>query len=144
MSHPGLTEEDRSRRWRPTRLSERGSSPVGFVLVFPIVLFMVLLAIQFAVWEHSVHVASAAAQEGARVARGTEAAPGDGQARAQDFIGRLAPGILVNPQVQETGDADTARVEVSGSAPSIVPGLSLPVDAVSTGPRERFRPEGGP
>lgn len=117
---------------------------MGFVLVFPIVMLMVLLAIQFAVWEHAVHVASAAAQEGARVARGTNAAPGDGQARAQDFLGRLAPGIVLAAQVQESGDADTARIEVSGSAPSIVPGLSLPVNAVSTGPRERFRPEGGP
>ena len=57
----------------------------------------VLLVVQFALWQHAVHVAGAAAQEGARAARlegGTAAA---GQAEAEQFLARLGPGFARRP-----------------------------------------------
>jgi Flp pilus assembly protein TadG len=118
---------------------EHGSSSLQTVLVMPLLLLLITLIVQFALWYHASHIAIAAAQDGARAARvegGTEL---DGRGRAQQIIDQLGANVLVEPSVTVTRDAQVARVEVHGYAPELIPGLRLPVDAVSTGTVERFR-----
>jgi hypothetical protein len=100
-----------------------------------------MLVVQFALWQHAQHVASAAAQEGARAARlegGTRAA---GATTARAFVDALGSAIVLRPRVTAVRDADSARVEVDGEAITLVPWLHLPVRAVAQAPTERFRPE---
>ena len=114
------------------------------VLVTPALLVLVLAVVQFALWYHGTHVASAAAQEGARAARvvgGTEA---EGTARTQRFLADLGREVVGEPRVSVARDPERARVEVWGQAVPVVPGLRLPIHAVSDGPVERFRPPGEP
>lgn len=47
--------------------------------------------------------------------------------------------MLTDRQVTATRGADSARVEITGYAASVVPGMHVPVHAVSEGPIERFR-----
>jgi len=124
------------RRWHP---GQDGSATVEVVLATPLLLLLLLAIMQFALWQHAVHVADAAAQEGATAARlhgGTAAA---GAARTRQFLAQLSPTILVHPQVSVHRDADTARVEVTGQALLLIPGLHLPVRVASQGSVERFR-----
>ena len=118
---------------------EHGSSSLQTVLVMPLLLLLVTLIVQFALWYHAAHVAIAAAQDGAREARVEGGTAADGQARAQQLLDQLGAGVLTSPTITATRDAQVVRIEVRGYAPQLVPGLRLPVDAISAGPVERFR-----
>ena len=118
---------------------EHGSSSLQTVLVMPLLLLLITLIVQFALWYHAAHIATAAAQDGARAARIEGGTASDGQARAQQVLDQLGSGVLTGSTVNATRDGNVARVEVHGYAPELVPGMRLPIDAVSQGPVERFR-----
>lgn len=127
-----------SRRPRPR--GEQGAASAELVLATPALLFLVMLVVQFGLWYHASHVASAAAQEAAAAARvegGTEAA---GEERGQLFVrqvaGRLVPDATT--RVERRGDRATATV--TGHVVSVVPFMRLPVRGVSEGPVEQFQP----
>jgi Flp pilus assembly protein TadG len=117
---------------------ERGASTTELVIVMPLLLSMVLLIAQWALWAHATHIAQAAASEAlsaARVHGGTLAAS---QTRAQHVLDQLGRGPLTSPQVTVTRDAHRAAVTITGAATSVLPFLRLPVHAEATGPVEVF------
>jgi len=119
---------------------ERGSASAELVVATPLLLLLILAVIQFALWQHAMHVADAAAQQGlaaARVENGTEAT---GQTEADAVLRQL--GVLSDPHVAANRTVDTTTVAVTGEAPSVLPFFRLPVRAVASGPSERFRPPG--
>ena len=120
---------------------QAGSSTTELVLLMPVVLLLVMLVVQFGLWLHAQHVATAAAQEGlvaAQVESGTSAA---GHSRAETFLAEA--GGLREAQVDAARDTQRARVEVVGVTPAVVPGLALRVSAIAEGPTERFVEEPG-
>lgn len=123
---------------RPQR-RERGAVSAELVVATPLLLLLVLAVVQFALWQHAVHVADAAAQEGARSARLEGGSAAAGQARAEEMLGRLGRTTVLDPHVTVRRDKERARVEVTGHASSVLPFLRLPVEAASEGPLERFR-----
>jgi Flp pilus assembly protein TadG len=129
---------------RGDRLDERGSATAELVIATPLLLLLILGIVQFAVWEHAVHVAQATAQQGlaaGRIQGGTEQAA---TTQANSVLTQLGSGVLVHPNVSATRGAITTTVEVTGQAEGILPFLSLPVRAVASGPTERFTTEAGP
>ena len=124
---------------RPAARDQGGSATLQTVLVMPLLLLLITAIVQFALWYHAAHVAIAAAQDGARAARVEGGTAQAGQARARQLLDQLGTGVLTDPTITVTRDADTARVEVRGWAPELVPGLRLPVTATSAGKVERFR-----
>ena len=123
----------------PRRWGEHGSSSLQTVLVMPLLLLLITLIVQFALWYHAAHIATAAAQDGARAARVEGGTATDGHTRAQQVLDQLGSGVVTGPTITATRDGNVARVEVHGYAPQLVPGVRLPIDAVSQGPIERFR-----
>ena len=137
------------------RRSESGAATAEVVLLFPILMVVLLLSVQFGLWYHASHVALTAAQEGARAGRqdprADPAAPNADPAAAEagaatvatDFLTRLGSGVVERPEVKATSDGDTVRVVVEGDATSVmfIPGFSFRVHAVSEGPIEKFRPD---
>jgi Flp pilus assembly protein TadG len=117
---------------------ERGDATTELVLVTPVLLFLIAFVVQFALWYHASHVAEAAAQEGARAARAYGGSAAAGQERAEHFLAETGPTIVVEPEVTATRDATTARVEVHGHSPSVVPGLRWAVTATAKSPTERL------
>src|SRR6266511_4380972 len=101
---------------------QAGSATAELVIATPALLLMVMLVVQFALWQHGQHVATAAA----------------GAARARQFLAQLGPHLVVAPTVTARRDAATARVEVLGTAEPLVPWLRLPIHAVAQGPLEQF------
>ena len=118
---------------------DRGSAATEAVLITPVLLFLILVVIQFGLWYHAQHVAQAAAQEGVRTARAEGSTAQAGQDRASAFLGTAGPSIITSPVVTSQRDADTASVTVDGDAVNVLPGFSLRVHASSTSPVERFR-----
>ncbi|MDT0342892.1 TadE family protein [Streptomyces litchfieldiae] len=132
------------------RGGDGGSSAIEFVVLTPVMFFMIFGAVQFAMYSFAEHVAKAAARAGARTARAEADADPDGwraaaEAKAYDYIEQLGPGLFVSRPTVDAAQpaAFTVRVEVAGDIPSILPGMDLTVHAVSEGPVERFVPDAG-
>lgn len=127
---------------------ESGMTAIEFVLLTPVLFFMIFATVQFALYFFADHVAQAAAQAGARKARATaDENPGGwrGDARdvVDDYIQQLGPQLVLGPDVKTLEPkANTVGVEITAKVPSVFPGLDMTVRAESSGPVERFVEEG--
>ena len=128
--------------WWRRRGGDDGSTAVELVLLAPLLLFMVFVIVQAALYMHARHVALAAAQQGARIARTTDLSSPAGVAAARtatvDYLRQLAGDVVTGDTVTVSRDQSTATVVVRVEAVSIVPGLHLGVSARSSGPVETF------
>jgi Flp pilus assembly protein TadG len=132
-------------RARPPR--DRGSSAIELAILAPILLLLIWLGIQYALYFQGRQVALAAAQIGARVAReDADVVPGWSDQAQQDAVSYytglgtkiLGPGISAVACISGPG---TVQVTVTGQADSILLGLSLPIHETAGGPIECFRPD---
>lgn len=130
-----------------SRSRERGSSTVELVLLAPVLMLIIFLLVQAALYMHARHVALAAAQQGDRVARTTDLTSpvGIGAARAETlrYLTLLGHDITSHPAVSVTRDNSTATVVVHVDAISILPWLHLPITTRSQGSLEVFTATGG-
>jgi Flp pilus assembly protein TadG len=117
---------------------------IEFVLLTPVLFFMIFATVQFALYFFADHVAQAAAQAGARKARATaDERPGAWRGEAQNvvdaYIRQLGPQLVLGPDVTMLQpDQNTVGVEIAARVPTVFPGLDLTVHAQSAGPVERF------
>jgi TadE-like protein len=118
---------------------ESGFSTLEAVLVFPVLLLLVMLIIQFALWYHASDLATAAAQDGVRAARLNGATAADGTARANELLDQTGRSILQGRDIRVDRGLDATRAEVRGSCIALIPFLHLPVHAVAESSTERFR-----
>ncbi|MGY0069032.1 TadE/TadG family type IV pilus assembly protein [Streptomyces sp. QTS137] len=144
----------RVRRWVRRRVEaafargDSGMTAIEFVLLTPVLFFMIFATVQFALYFFADHVAQAAAQAGAREARATaHDQPGGWRGEAQDvvdsYIRQLGPQLVLSPDVRMLQpEQDTVGVEITARIPTVFPGLDLTVHARSAGPVERFVEEG--
>jgi Flp pilus assembly protein TadG len=125
------------------RRGDRGAGAAEVVIAVPLLMLIILLIVQFAVWEHAVSVAQATAQEALASARVQGGSAADGQQRAAQVLSQVGDAVLVDPQVSVTRTAVTVTVQVHATAERVFPfpGLSFPVTVTVTGPVERFVPE---
>jgi len=122
--------------------TERGSTVIEAVLVIPILMLLLLIVVQFALWSHAAQVAQLAASTGDRTARSI----GEGPTQGAD----LARSVLDGPGSDITSSAvsfsvlpgDLVEITVTAKAETILPGFSLPVSAKVVGPIQEFRSSG--
>ncbi|SDN05862.1 TadE family protein [Allokutzneria albata] len=129
---------DRWGRLRRLLREENGSATVELVIAAPLVMLMVTLAFQIAVWAHATHIARAAATTGLAAARVVDATASHGEAAAQRVLDQLGAGPLRASRVALTRGQREVVVRVSGTATNILPGLRLPVRAEAAGPVQRL------
>jgi len=157
MKHGGV----RRRRDAVRANRESGVSAIEFVFLTPVLFFLIFATVQFATYFFARHVAIAAAQEGARVARAeasnTTGWSADAKAKAVAWINQLAPNLLESdcPNNPTTAcvttaangvpgaDGWTVSVTVTAKVPSLIPGVNLTVTETSSGPVEQFIPDTG-
>lgn len=133
----------RRHRLRTRLRGERGVSTLELAMFTPLLILLLSLTLQFAMIWYARQVATAAAREGARVARseqGTAAAAGD---RARTYADQIGSDILLGVSVTPSRDEVTgvASVEVSGNAVRLL--WTQQITARSEGPIEVFRPADG-
>jgi Flp pilus assembly protein TadG len=127
--------------------ADGGFVTIEWVLVFPAVLLVVFLGVQYGVWANYKEIAVAAAQDAATdfASRGV---PDDAGATAavDTYLDAYGGAELTDVDVtvavahDAAGLADTVTVTVTGSAPAVFDAASLPIRARATVPIERFRP----
>lgn len=130
---------------------ERGATVIELAILMPVILAVVLLIVQVALWFHARQVAEAAAREGARVARAAPFDsgdwPGQATAKATDIVKAIGPKLLQSATATTSEkEPDERFVTVSGSAVQVIPllpELTFTISATAGGPVECFRPDNG-
>jgi Flp pilus assembly protein TadG len=134
--HPRVCRH--ARPWR----GDRGAGAAEIVIAVPLLMLLILLIVQFAIWAHASSVAQATAEEALAAARVQGGSAAAGQQRAAQVLGQIGSSVLISPHVSVTRTAGTATVQITGTAEEVlpVPGLTFPVHITVTGPVERFVP----
>lgn len=119
--------------------SERGAVTVEMVVLMPVLLATLFGGIQAGVVFHARHIAIAAAQEGVRTAAAYQASLPDGigtaTTAAANWAGQTLTGVRVTGQRTPT----RVTITVQGSAVSLLPGVSWPIEQKATLPVERLQ-----
>lgn len=118
--------------------AEDGLATTQLVLVFPAVMLLVLLVVQYALVWHAKQLVDAAADQGAHAA----AAADDGRdptVAARQFVAGGAD--LSDVDVAVSRNAGRVVVRVAATAPRVVPMGSWRVAGEAAAPVERFVPE---
>ncbi len=118
---------------------EQGLTSTELAVLMPVLIALVLVPFQVALWWHAHQIADAAAREAVDAAQVATATEDDGMRAAEWFLD--AAGNIADAEVTVTRTADTVSVEVTGRAPRLVPGFDWRVTAYAAGPVERFIPE---
>ena len=130
-----LNEWRRGRRWR----DDRGDTSIQMAIIFPFVLLATIAVIQASLWYYARQIALTAAREGATTARAYQSSPADGAAQARNVLGRTAGDSLSSYSVTVSSNGQRVQVQVSGTAMSMIPGISgLRVTQSASGPVERW------
>ena len=124
------------RRLRATTTGEEGSVSAELVVATPLLLLLLLVAVQTGVWWHATHIAESVAAHALAAARVQDGSAASGERAGRLVIAQLAGNLLADPRVSVTRGPTVANVEVTGSAMSVIPGLALPVRAGVTGATE--------
>jgi len=112
-------------------------------VLIPVAMLIVLLAVQACIWAHAATLVQNAAEEGDQVATEAGGSASAGVTEAENQLAVTAAQIVNDPSVQVTRmSGDTIRVEVTGNAVSIIPGLEFRVSAVRVGSIQEFRESG--
>ncbi|MDL4776117.1 MULTISPECIES: TadE family protein [Thermomonosporaceae] len=130
--------------WSPRGRGDQGASSMEWALLTPIIILVLLAVVQFAMVYHARHVALAAAQSGARVARTQPEGGGwrdEAVAKATGDVRKIGPNLLGGLRVAAGEEGDQRWVQVSGEAVKVIPFMSFHVEQRSEGPIECFRPD---
>lgn len=104
------------------RPSYPGQTLLEFVLVLPLILFVLLLLIQFGIGLYAQSIVTGAAQEGARVAAEADKAIADGISTTNRLI-TSGLGSQVAVRVEGVADGETVYIDVKAAVPTFLPFL---------------------
>ena len=136
------------RRWaaalRARAGDDRGDAAIQMAIVFPFVILLTIAVVQASMWYYARNIALTAAREGVTAGRLYQASPADGTARAREILQRLAGDNLRGAQVSTSSTTTQVRITVTGSVPSMLPGIGgLHIAHAASSPRERWTTPGG-
>jgi len=117
------------------RRGDRGEVGLQVVLLTPLVLLLVLVSVQAALWYHAAQLADSAAADGASAAARYAAGIAAGQAAVAQFVAD-AGGQLVSAGVSADGTSMVATVSVH--VPHVLPGWPDVVTRRASAPIERL------
>ncbi|HXY44245.1 MAG TPA: hypothetical protein VEH29_08655 [Acidimicrobiales bacterium] len=125
------------------RLEERGSESVEIVVVLPVLMALLVIGLQLAMWGLAAHALSLGVAEGGAAARAQFGGPAQATALVEGDVRSIAGTLVGSLKVAVHGlPDDFVVVSATGVVPMIFPGLELHVSAVSAGPVQGFRASG--
>jgi nitrogen fixation-related uncharacterized protein len=141
MRSSGLTTSRRPRQalgW-----GDVGSSTPELVVILPVLLLLVTVGLQFALWALASHALSDSVAQGGAALRAEDATSAAARTVTLQQLQALASDLVLRPSVStQTLPDGIASLSASGTVPSLLPDMSLTVSAESTGPEQRFRASG--
>lgn len=122
---------------------DAGFGTLEAVIVIPVIVFLTMLVVQYALLWHARNVTEAAARDGLRVARGYAASAALGEAAAEQYLAAVAPRLLSGRDCTVQRDATTVSVVCRANVSSVVPFGQFSVTERASGPVELFTSTGG-
>lgn len=130
-------------RPRVLRSPERGAVALSLAILFPTVMFIVLMVVQASLWWYASQAAVAAAREGVEAGRVRGAAPADADARVREFLGRFDNLARLEQVSHDRSDAENMEVVVEVRTQSVLPFVDgRTITRTARAPRERFTAPG--
>src|ERR1035437_7279081 len=119
---------------RRRRAAERAIATIEMAILTPVMLLLVTVSTQAALWQEADHVALAAAESG--VAAGAEGggSPDGATAEAYSSASQMGSGALISPEVIVTESGGLVTVNVTGQSEQLVPGIPVSVRASASAP----------
>lgn len=121
-----------------------GATGVEMALIWVVLMSLILAVVQVSLLFYAGQLALTAAQDGLSTGRSYRAESTTDAARrdAEDFLVRAGGSVLTDVVVTASldGGGEVLRVEVTGSALSLVPGVPLAVSREAVGGVERITP----
>jgi len=121
------------------RGADRGEATTQVVILMPLLILLVVLGVQTAIYYHAANVASAAASQGAAAGAPLGAGAGDAEAAARRTISDLAATGGAGPVAVASAGFVSVTVEIR--VPHILPFFPDAVRRSAVEPKERFIPE---
>lgn len=121
------------------RRGERGSSTIEFVIGVTVMVLLLMMVVQGAMYFHQRSVASTAARQGVDRGRVLDATGADAAAAANEFLDQSG-GALEDRKVRANRGPNEVTVRVTGGVMSVMPGVHLDVDVTVAAPVEEFTP----
>ena len=121
---------------RQTGSHDRGEVSAQIVILTPLLILLVFLGVQSAIYFHAANVASAAASQGAAAGSPAGAGAGEAMAAATQALSDLGATGGAAPSV--TAGADFVRVTIEVTVAHIVPFFPDSVQRTAVEPKERF------
>ena len=117
-----------------TRRRDSGSTVVEYVVIVPVVMLVVLIAVQAAVYLHAANIARHAASSGAVAASHRGASGSDGEVEAVRVARESGS---TEPRVAVVGSTEV-EVTVTLSVPRVAPFFPSSVSRTARLPKERY------
>lgn len=125
------------------RLDDTGSEVVEIVLVLPVLMALLTLGLQLAMWGLAAHALSLGVAEGGAIARAQTGGPQAAAAIVSNDVHGIAGSLVGSLKVVVRAlPDDFVAVSATGVVPTVFPGLDLHVSADSVGPVQGFRATG--
>ncbi|MCU1366872.1 MAG: hypothetical protein JWL72_102 [Ilumatobacteraceae bacterium] len=121
---------------RAEGVEDRGEASAQIVILTPLLILLVLLGVQSAIYFHAANVAAAAASQGAAAGAPMNAGTGAAVAAAAQTLHDLAATGMAAPSASDSGRTISVRVEVA--VVHIVPFFPESVTRTAIQPKERF------
>lgn len=121
---------------RPGR-GDRGGGPIEFAIVLPLLLTLIFTVAHLGLFFLGRQAALSTAQIAVDGERAYGAPPGAGLERARAFL-ENAPAWLNDVEITVENDGQQVVATVTGTTPTVVPGLTLTVSQTAVGPVERI------
>ncbi len=133
-------------RLRQSGAGDRGSSVVELAILAPLMLLLIWMTIQYALYFQARQVALEAAQVGARYAEQYATKDvnwqTDAENAAKSYYTGLGTKVVGGLTATATSPAaGEVQVTVTGNVATILAGLPIHIQEVSSGPIECFRPD---
>jgi Flp pilus assembly protein TadG len=133
---------DRRARWRARTAAlrhDRGSASVEWAIGALVLISLFLLAGHAFTWGTARMAAQKAAGHAVQTSRVLGGTQTTGRDDATALLDELAGGNIRNRQVTVERTATQTTVTITGSVPTLIDGLTLPVKVTRTAPTERYQ-----
>lgn len=115
-----------------------GYSVLEAAITVPIIFFLLMTIVQWAIVWHARNVAQAAATEGLRTAQAYQSTAQAGQRDAANFLNQTAPHAMAGATVTVDRGQQTVTVHVHSPVMNVIPFGHFTVDESASGPVEKY------
>lgn len=123
-------------RRRRGRATERAIATIEMAILTPVMLLLVTVSCQAALWQEADHVALAAADSGVAAGADVGGSPATAKSEAISAAAQMGSGVLISPGASVTQSGGLVTVTVTGQAEQLVPGIPVSVSASASAPLE--------